>query len=197
MLSFLLIIEDEETRSKLEEIYLQYHNEMYTIAYAILKQAEDAEDVVQSSIIKLADYVSKISEIKCNKTRNLIVIIIRSTSIDLYRNRKRHPEIPIEFMENELEDQEQHHKIHQVGIHMDDIDFYAKTIAKVKEEYAQILTLKYYYEFEDKEIADFLSISHENVRVRLNRARNALRKILAEDNLWERRSKENGREIFG
>ena len=64
MLSFLLIIEDEETRSKVEEIYLQYHNEMYTIAYAILKQAEDAEDVVQSSIIKLADYVSKISEIK-------------------------------------------------------------------------------------------------------------------------------------
>lgn len=195
MLSFLLIIEDVETRSKLEEIYLHYHKEMYTIAYSILKQAEDAEDAVQSTLIKLADYLSKIYEIKCNKTRNLIVIIIRSTSIDLYRSRKRHPEIPLDVVEEVLEDQV--HEIHQVGIRLDDIDFYARTLAKVKEEYAQVLTLKYYYELEDKEMAELLCISHENVRVRLNRARNALRKILAEDDLLERRSNDEGRKVFG
>ena len=54
-------------------------------------------------------------------------------------------------------------------------------LAKLKIEYADILTLKYYHEFDDKEIANALCISYENVRVRLCRAKNELKKIMKND----------------
>ncbi|MBO5020416.1 MAG: hypothetical protein J6D52_07110 [Clostridia bacterium] len=43
-----------------------------------------------------------------------------------------------------------------------------------------ILQLKVYYEDSDKKIADLLGISHQAVRKRLQRARNALGKLLKE-----------------
>lgn len=43
-----------------------------------------------------------------------------------------------------------------------------------------ILNLKIYYEYPDKEIADLLGISHQVVRKRLQRARMALEKLLKE-----------------
>jgi RNA polymerase sigma-70 factor (ECF subfamily) len=41
-------------------------------------------------------------------------------------------------------------------------------------KYADVLTLKYFNHYTNKEIADLLLISEENVRVRLHRARKIL-----------------------
>lgn len=54
-------------------------------------------------------------------------------------------------------------------------------LSEIKGEYGDILTLKYYQELSDKEIADLLCISHENVRTRLSRAKRALKKLMVVD----------------
>jgi len=45
---------------------------------------------VQTAILKCADYIEKIEDIDCNKTKNLIVTIIKSTATDIYRYKKKH-----------------------------------------------------------------------------------------------------------
>jgi len=49
-----------------------------------------------------------------------------------------------------------------------------ETINTMNPNYAEILILKYHYECSNKQIAELLSISEENVRVRLHRARKKL-----------------------
>ena len=63
MLVFLMGIENIDARCKLEELYLKYHKEMYYIAIGILNNTHDAQDAVQSSILKLVSYIEKINEV--------------------------------------------------------------------------------------------------------------------------------------
>ena len=46
MLPIFLTIENDEERSLAEDLYLTYKSKMYRIAYAVLHNKEDAEDVV-------------------------------------------------------------------------------------------------------------------------------------------------------
>jgi RNA polymerase sigma-70 factor (ECF subfamily) len=73
----------------LEELYSQYRHIMYRVAYGILKD-NLAEDAVHAAFLKLAENNYQIDEIICNKTRAFMVIVIRSTALNLYsRNNKR------------------------------------------------------------------------------------------------------------
>ena len=179
MLLFLMAIEDAESRDILEKIYCAYHKEMYYIANNILNNSHDAADVVQTSVIKLIPYIEKINDVKCNKTKYLIVTIVKNTAIDLYRKKSKQPLIELEVAEaipclnSQFTD--------DIVIRLGDAKVLAEKLAKLKSEYADVLTLKYYFEFEDVEIAEILKISLSNVRARLSRAKSHLRNLMSED----------------
>lgn len=88
MITFLLIINNDEKRTKLEEIYTHYHKDLFITAYSILKDYQEAEDAVQKMIIKLHNNLEKINEIKCKKTRAYLVTIIRNICYDTYNKKK-------------------------------------------------------------------------------------------------------------
>ena len=50
LLPIFLTIENDEERSLAEDLYLTYKSKMYRIAYAVLHNKEDAEDVVMDSV---------------------------------------------------------------------------------------------------------------------------------------------------
>ena len=54
----------------------------------------------------------------------------------------------------------------------------AERLAELKNEYADILTLKYYHQFNDNEIANILNLKPGNVRTRLHRAKIALKNLM-------------------
>jgi len=179
MLLFLMAIEDAESRDLLEKIYYAYHKEMYYIANNILNNSHDAADVVQTSVIKLIPYIEKINDVKCNKTKYLIVTIVKNTAIDLYRKKSKQPLIDLEVTEAIPDINSQY--MEDIVIRLGDAKMLAEKLAKLKSEYADVLTLKYYFEFEDVEIAEILKISITNVRVRLSRAKSHLRNLMCED----------------
>ncbi len=149
---------------------------MFYIANEILKDIYESQDVVQTSILKLANYVDKIEYVNCNKTKHLIVTIVRNTAIDNYRRKKNHPVMDLDNNDNLLESNDA--SLDELVIRLSEAKELADKLAQLKIEYADILALKYYHEFNDKEIAEILGISHENVRIRLNRARAALKKLM-------------------
>jgi len=184
MLTFLLIIEDVKTRNKLEHLYIMYHKGLYIIAYRILNNTHDAQDAAQTSIIKLAKYLDRIEDLDCNKTKNLIVAIVRNTAIDIYRRKKQHPLSQLDAMSDLLHDNQP--LPDDLILRMSEAKNMAEKLAKLHADYAEILTLKYYYEFNDIEISELLCISHQNARTRLHRAKKALLKLLNECNEEER-----------
>lgn len=147
--------------------------------YYILNNSHDAADVVQTFIIKLIPYIEKINDVKCNKTKYLIVTIVKNAAIDLYRKKSKQPLIDLEVAEAIPDLNSQF--MEDLVIRLGEAKMLAEKLANLKSEYADVLTLKYYFEFEDVEIAEILKISITNVRVRLSRAKSHLRILMCED----------------
>lgn len=98
MIIFLSVIEDDHLRSLLEEVYLLYKKELLYVANDILHDYHEAEDVVQTAIIKFSDYLEKNMSPKCHKTEALIVIIVRNLSINTYNQRKNRKTATVEVL---------------------------------------------------------------------------------------------------
>lgn len=178
MIPFLMIIEDEDIRNRLEEIYIKYKKDVYWVAKNILKDGHESEDVVQEAIIKLSSYIEKNINLECNKIKGLFVIIVRNLSINIYNSRKKVFNTAfdegIEYVSDDF-------SIDEEIIRLDEAKFIADALAKINPIYADILTLKYYHEYSDAEISKLLNITEGNVRARLMRARRAVKSIIEKD----------------
>ncbi|MGO1652985.1 RNA polymerase sigma factor [Senegalia sp. (in: firmicutes)] len=177
MLVFLSVIEDEATRIKLEKIYIKYKKLAYWTAYKILKDSHKSEDVIQDAIIKMSSLIHKIDEVGCNKTRALFVIIVRNLSINIYNKRKNMEHTHYEEFEVVAKDLSLDEKM----INLDQTKWILGMLKEINPTYADILSLKYYYYYSNSEISKLLNITEGNVRVRLHRARLAIKKIIEEE----------------
>lgn len=177
MLLFLSVIEDKVLQSRLEEAYHLYKKDLLYVANNILHDYHESEDVVQSAFIKFADYLDEEMDVKCHKTKALIIIIVRNLSINIYNQRKKRNTANFEDYEEILQDEANIHPEINV-LRLDKTREMAKNLTEINPSYADILTLKYTYEYTNFEIASMLSISEVNVRKRLSRARRSLMKII-------------------
>ncbi len=178
MLTFLLAFEEERIRSKLEEIYLCYHKELFILAYEILKDYQEAEDVIHNAIIKLSNNLEKISDIKCKKTRSYLIIIVRNLSYDAYNNKKRITSIPFDEI-NQLPIKDEIN-LDEHMLKIEKTKEIAEKLNMVHPPYADIITLRYYNELSISEISKLLNITENNASVRINRAIKALKRIIGE-----------------
>jgi RNA polymerase sigma-70 factor (ECF subfamily) len=166
--------------NKIEEIYTLYRKLLYLTAYNILKDHQEAEDAVHSAIIKIYNNSNKIDDVRCKKTRAFVVIIVRNIAINIYNRKKMGSEINIELSENitkeeHLIDPEQH------MLRIDNAEWVARKLAQINPEYADIIVMRYTYQFSISEIACLINTSENNIRVKLYRARKALREVMKDE----------------
>lgn len=178
MLAFILMMEDGKAKDKLEQLYLTYRKELYYIAYRILKDYHDSEDVLQSAFIKLSKHLEKIGEVKCKKTRAYLVIIVRNLSIDRYNEKKRI--LPTDFSIENADIPDNNSSLEDYVLHLELGKELVEALSRLHTGYADILTLRYYYELSNAEIAELINMSADNVSLNLHRAKTALKKILSE-----------------
>ena len=89
MMIYLSVIETDEDRNKFKEIYEEYRQSLYLEALSIVKNPEDAEDIVEDTFLKVADNFTEISQKNRQKMRAYIVIINRNNAIDRYNKNKK------------------------------------------------------------------------------------------------------------
>lgn len=177
MLLFLAVIDNEDTRNKLEQIYVHYKKPAYWTAYNILKDHHEAEDIIQEAIIKISKVIDNIEEVRCNKTKGLFVIIVRNLSINVYNKRKNKENTlyeDIEIVSEEL-------SLDDVIVGLEESRIIAQKLNQIHPSYADILTLKYYNEYSNQEISELLNITEGNIRTRLHRAKAAIKKMLVQE----------------
>jgi RNA polymerase sigma-70 factor (ECF subfamily) len=178
MILLLSTIGDEQTRNKVEEVYRLYRKLLYYTAYDVLKDYHEAEDVVQSAIIKICDHIHKFDDIKCNKMKGFLVILVRNLAINIYNQRKRRSDLNMDKLENVTNDDL---NPEQYMLKIDNAEWVAQKLAQLNPEYADVLVLRYTYQFTIDEIACLMNLTENNVRVKLCRARKALQELLKGD----------------
>ena len=167
---YLSILDTQEEKDLFEELYIEYRQEMYGLAYKILNNKEDAEDAVQNSFLSVANSFTKISQMPRNEIGAYFVIVCRNTSINIYRKNKLKAERAAM-----LDDRIEAEDLLNWQIRHDEL---VDAIGKLPQEYKDVLFL---YDLEDlpaKNVAKVLGISENNVRIRAYRARKMLKEEL-------------------
>jgi len=147
MLIYLQMIETEEEKSKFEEIYREYRNLMYHVAFGKLRNVQDAEDAVHYAFTKIAENI-KIIEPVGPKTKQLVVTIVDNRVTDIFRARGRHPKVPYnDALENQT-------IAEPVGENV-----LTRCVLALPEQQRTVIWLKYVHGFSLREIAKILGIS--------------------------------------
>ena len=167
---YLSMLETNEEKNQFEQLYIKYKQDMYAVAYGILKNKEDAKDAVHQSFLKIADNFSKVSQIPCHELKAYIVIICRNTAINIYRQNQNRAEHSTELFETEIVDESYFEK--------QNYDELLLAIKQLPQIYKDVIYLYFLQEFSAKETATQLEISSELVRQRALRAKKMLKDIL-------------------
>lgn len=78
---------DEVQKNKFEQIYEKYRKLMFHLAYEMLEDEMESEDVVHIASIKMLRYLDNIDLEKPTKTKIFIITIVRNICIDMLRKR--------------------------------------------------------------------------------------------------------------
>ncbi len=84
----LAAIEDEEQRSFAEKLYLDHRQLIMSIAYRILENHDEAEDILMTMMVKFTDNVQYFMQCQPEGLTALIVVCTRNAAIDEYRKKK-------------------------------------------------------------------------------------------------------------
>ena len=153
-----------------EEVFFAYGNMLYRVAFVMMKNAFDAEDIVQDALIKYMECRKRFDTEEYRKAW-----LIRVT-INLCKNRLRfyhnHPKISVEQLSRYSETREDTELM--------------DSLLLLPEKYREILLLHYIEGYQGKEIAKMLTLSEATVRKRLERGRKKLGELLEkEGTLWK------------
>ena len=174
MISLILqSIENDSDREYIFEIYSKYNGMIKGKSMSILKNENDADDVVQTVVIRLISVIEKLRKLNGAQQTAYISVIVKNTAIDFYnkkRNKFEH-EINYELVENQLKVEEFATK--------DKIDFLM--IKQLDEKTAKILYEKYVEKETVKEISMRYNIPQGTVATIISRGKEKIKQYLEEE----------------
>lgn len=164
-------LRDKKDSDKIALLYETYEQEMYRVAFGVLKDKCKAEDAVSESFVKLIRNRDRIGEVKSASVRFYVVRTVKNTAIDMYRAVQRELKNTAQMPDSDKWD----------GLSVAD-DFTDDVISTDARELMSALSPKYRSAMEAvfvdgltvKEAAAVLMISEASLRKRIERARKQL-----------------------
>lgn len=163
------------------EIYDRYHGDLYRFIYYKIGRQEESQDLTSMVFLKAWHHIQNKS-LKDSKTlRALVYKIARNTIIDHYRQ----GQAKIESLDDEdnpihiIDDKQNLEKDFDESLELERL---SHLIRQLKEEYREIIVLKFINELELDEISAVTGKSKGSLRVTLHRALKALKDLVSQEN---------------
>jgi RNA polymerase sigma-70 factor (ECF subfamily) len=163
-----------------ELLMRRYNQRLYRVAYSILRDAAEAEDVMQDAYVRAYEHLNQFAG-RARFSTWLTRIAVHEALARLDK-RKR-----LEFLdENETSDEHSNHFTPESNspspeeevAQMEMRALLEQIILELPESYRVIFTLREVEQMNTAEVADALGLTEENVKVRLHRARALMRQQL-------------------
>lgn len=173
------------------KIYDLYARRIYRFVYFKVSSEEEAQDLTADVFLKAWQYLLDEGGRDVRHLSALLYSIARNRVIDHYRSKSLRETVPLsEDAEDLISDERMDRSKADARL---DSEMLEKHLWSLKDEYREVLVLKYLDELETSEIAKILGKQAGNVRVLLHRATEALRDIVskhdANDNHEERQAR--------
>ena len=146
----------------------EYGNKLLRTCYLILKDKEEAEDVVQETFIRV------FKKIDTFKGKSGLYTWIYSIALNLSRDKMRIKQDTLTLIDEWIgnDDVESHVEMKI------DRELLRKEIFEMNSLYREVLVLFYFEEFSIKEISNLLNEKEGTIKSKLSRGRNILRESL-------------------
>lgn len=160
--------------------YLPFHRKLYRIAYKLLENEADAEDLVQEAYLKLWDkrdglpVISNPEAFSVTLVKNMCFDMLRSGKYSESRQTVELNNICDSSPADSYEIRDQARQIHSL-------------IARLPEQQQKIVVLRDIKECSYQEIEHITGLSQVNIRVLLSRARKKIREQFNKLNDYENR----------
>ena len=171
MLLFVMDSLPAKYKSKVEELYYECRDVMFSTALGIVKNYSQAEDIVQQAFIRIIRHIDRINDIPADEVKGYVIYIVRNLSLDYLRKVKHDNTVPFDSVEYSADNGETLENIAMVDFQIDTVK---EKLKEMDDKYALPLILKYTLQMSHSEIAELLDISIENVKVRCHRGRKKL-----------------------
>jgi RNA polymerase sigma-70 factor (ECF subfamily) len=158
--------------NRLSQLFGEHHRRVLTAAYRITGSMADAEDVAQAVFLRLASADRPVANAGSYLYRAAI-----NGALDLLRRRKTASTEPLEdasAIASHRRSPEAEASTRQLA------NFLRLAISELPPRAAEMFTLRYLEEFENREIAKLMGTSQAVVAVTLHNARSRLKKRLKE-----------------
>ncbi len=158
----------------INELFSEYKQMMYKIAFGILHNSHDAEDVVQDSFLWIINNLSKISQMSCHERHNYFASIAENRSIDIYRKRHNHP---TENLEEQF-DLYSNEPVEDTALSNVTVEEIKNAMNELPNRDYEILYMYLFKQMLPKEIGRVMGIPENNIRSYIKRARKRFANIL-------------------
>ena len=160
-------LEEAVMKIDTEQVIATYKDRIFAIGLTMLKNPDDAEDVVQETFLRYHTY-KKDFESKEHIESWLYKVAINKAK-DIQRKFWRRKQVSMEdYMATIPFDRSQDEELFQA-------------VMALPSKYSIVIHLYYYEDYSIREIAQQLKLNEGNVKVRLSRARQLLKKQLKEN----------------
>ncbi len=158
----------------LEEVYKFHMNDLYKYLVQLSGHPQTAEDLLHDTFLKAYE---NLESYRGEKVRPWLFRVAYNTYIDWYRKDKRliktDPQVLNKINPHIVPSPEQDYMIKEDWLQ------WSRILHSLTDNDRQIIILRDYYEFTYQEIADILNLSLAAVKVRLLRARQKIREVMA------------------
>ncbi|MEJ5286577.1 MAG: RNA polymerase sigma factor RpoE [Candidatus Kapaibacterium sp.] len=158
----------KESENAFMEIYRRYSGRIYAYCKRFLGSKEDAMDVFQDTFIKF--YQSSKEEREMTNLPAFLLRIARNLCLNTLRQKRQSTELE-DYMSFIILDKEKENT--------ELLELIKNALKQLPEDYREVFVLREYEGMSYNEIAEHLNISLALVKVRLFRAKEKLREILA------------------
>ena len=177
MLEFLLVIADENDRSKVEEIYHKYHEVMYKVALSKLSgehnATHDAEDAIQNAFIKIINHLHSIRFNESEERLEAYFVSIATNEAMNILSRKK--SIPVDDLSDDIISDDDF----VASLCMrDEYERVKQAILHLNDRYRPVLFLYLVEERGGPEIAELLDMNVSTVHTTIQRGKALLLKTL-------------------
>lgn len=159
-----------------------YQKKVFNVAYRMMGNSEDANDLVQEALIRIFKSIKNFKEQSSFST--WVYRIVTNVCLDELRRRKNKFTISIDE-DIKLEDGNVKRQIESEGPTLEESleskeiqDIVTKAIEELSNEHKTVIVLRDIQGFSYDEISDIMKCPEGTVKSRINRARKALREIL-------------------
>jgi RNA polymerase sigma-70 factor (ECF subfamily) len=160
-------------------------NDIYRFVYFKIGNKEEANDITSMVFLKTWNHIQNNSLEDSKTLRALLYKIARTTIIDHYRETGNKISVSLDDEENKIdvidETKDPQERLDQEA----DMELIRSKLPLLKEEYREVIIMKFINDLTLEEIADITGKKKGNVRVLMHRALVALRELVEADNKAE------------